>query len=367
VKIAIQPFGPEHERAAAAFNARMHAASAPTAFLMSERAASPVRCGSVSMTQFVAVDRDEQVRGGVICQEHPALLAGRLERVVNIQSPLSEGIVNPAFTFVAPLLVKHALRQTPYAFVVGMGNAANPLPRLLKAMGWTVREVPFYFQLLRPARCLRRLAPLRRTRWTRVLADAAARTGLAALGARIAHRASAPSRAAASAFRAAPVREWAEWADSVWDAAAPALSFGVVRTRDTLPFFYPLDNRSPRVWTVARDAGTEGWFGLLVARMSRNVYFGDLVVATLTDCLGTADAVRAATVLAVQQASADGADILITNQQHRLMQECCVSAGWRRGPSNFLLATSRELSERLDPATTYITRRDGDGLVNLGT
>jgi hypothetical protein len=99
--------------------------------------------------------------------------------------------------------------------------------------------------------------------------------------------------------------------------------------------------------------------------MSGNPYFGNLRVATLTDCVGSAEAVRSGCMLAIQQAKRLGADLLITNQAYARVQEACLGAGWRPGRSNFLLATSKGLSKDLDPELVYVTRRDGDGLVNL--
>ena len=365
VKIAIEPFGLEHEHAASAFNRRMRNARAPGAFLLPEQARPPIRSGSASVTHYVAVDESHEVRGGVICQEHPAVIGGSKERVINIQAPLSEGIIDPAYTFVGPLLIKHVLRQTPHAFIVGMGHVANPLPRLLKAMGWTIRVVPFFFRMLRASSCLRHLSPFRVSRIKRLMAETAAMTGVAALGARLIHRPSNESEQSASQFQIEPIHRWCGWADAAWDTFAPALSFGVQRTHEVLPFFYPLDSRSPGVWGLKRDGIIEGWFGMVITPMSNNEYFGSLVVATLTDCLGTPNAVRAGMVLAIQEARAQGADLLITNQQHRFMQESCAAAGWREGPSNFLMATSPKLSETFEPETAYVTRRDGDGLVNL--
>jgi hypothetical protein len=367
VKISIEPFGREHEAGAIAFNRRLRDANAPTPFLLPTHAASSVRAGSVTVTQYVAVDEHRDVRGGVLCQEHPALAGQKAERTINLQSPLSEGIIDPAYTFVAPQLVKHALSQTPYAYVVGMGNATAPLPRLLKAMGWTINRVPFYFRIIRGARCVRHLSPLRNSRVKRLAGGIAAMTGIAALGTRVVHRASSEVQQTASRFHVEPIQHWSEWANAAWDEFAPALSFGVHRTTDVLPFFYSFDADSPRAWALKRDGGAiEGWFGMLTSSMAGNPYFGNLVVATLTDCVGTQEAVRAGIALAIEQAKAQGADLLITNQQHRLLRDSCTAAGWRQGPSNYLMATSRVLTERFDEATAYITRRDGDGLTNLG-
>jgi len=365
VKIRIAPFESAHEPAAVAFNDRMRRAQAPSAFLLPAHSKPPLRCGAVTVTHYVALDEVNEVRGGMICQEHPGVAGGAAECVINISAPLSEGIIDPAYTFVGPALIKHALRQAPHAFVVGMGNAANPLPRLLKAMGWTVRAVPFYFRLLRAGRCVRQLGPLRHGRLKRLAASVAAITGAAALGAAVVHRPSAGVVRAASQFAAEPLDRWSEWADASWAAFAGGLSFGVSRTTVTLPFFYPLGNGGPRAWVLTRNGRAEGWFGLLITKMAGNPYFGDLVVATLTDCVGTPDALRAGMLLAIREAEALGADVLITNQQYARIRESCVAAGWRPAPSNFLLATSRALSDRLQEPTVYITRRDGDGLVNL--
>jgi hypothetical protein len=114
-----------------------------------------------------------------------------------------------------------------------------------------------------------------------------------------------------------------------------------------------------------RNGRIEGWFGLLITPMKNNPYFGNLVVATLTDCVGTADAVRAGISLAGTQARDGKADLLITNQQHRLLQEACTAAGWRNAASNFLVATSPAMKDVFRPETAYVTRRDGDGLTNL--
>ena len=365
MKIAVQLFEAVHEPAVEAFNHRLREGRAPSAFLLPARAKPPVHRGSVTVTHHVAVDDGGEVRGGVMCVEHPAVVGGRVDRVVNVQAPLSEGILNPAFTLVGPQLIKHVVRECPYVFVVGMGSASNPLPRLLKALGWTLHTVPFYFRLLRAGRCVRQLAPLRRPPGRRIAGTIAAFTGMAGVAAALAHRQSGVSRRAATQFEARQVDAWTAPADEVWSVFRRQVGFSVLRTTDTLPFFYPVGTGSPGAWWLMRGGRVEGWFGLLVTAMTENPYFGNLVVATLTDCVGTPEALQAAVPIAARQASLSGADLVITNQQHRLLRESCQAAGWRSAPSNFLVATSKALTAAFDADTAYITRRDGDGLTNL--
>ena len=336
--LSIVPFTPEFNDAAAAFNDRMRAGKAPTAFVLPTRGRPIITHGAVTTTQYLAVDETGAARGGMLCQEYPAWVSGRRERIMNISAPLSEGIINAAYTFAGPSLIKFALKQNPLAFVVGMGSAGNPLPRLLKAMGWHVIEAPFLFRLLRPARAVRQLAPLRTSAARRFAAAAAATTGLATVGATLLHRASAGTRRAAAALQVEQVSHWTDEASHVWELFTPAISLGVERRPEVLRFFYPEDGSGARAWMLRRAGTAVGWFGLAVTRMQNNQYFGDLSVATLTDVVGDDQAVAAAPLLAARQAYAAGADIILTNQQHRSIAESCAAAGWRRGPSNFLIA-----------------------------
>jgi len=364
VTISILPYTSELEAAAARFNARMRSARAPTAFLLPERSHPSTCHGEVRVTHYVAADEQGEVRGGMLCHDYPATRAGRTERVINVSAPLSEGIIDATYTWVGALLIKHALQQNPSAFVVGMGAPDKPLPRLLRAMRWTVSVVPFYFRILDAARCADQLAPFTATRSRRIAASVAARTGIATIGMMALHRMDRSTARTAATLDVDEMRGWDVTVEP-WKAFTARTSFAIQRTPTVLPFFYPATGSGLRAWTISRRARPLGWFGMAVTRMSANPYFGDLTVATLTDCVGTPEASQAGPALAVECAKACGADLLITNQQHQELQAGCIGAGWRAGPSNFLFATSPALSAGLQLPTAYLTRRDGDGLVNL--
>jgi hypothetical protein len=365
VKISIEAYGAQRESAVAAFNQRMREGNASTDFLLNERSVAARACGRVTATQWVALDEDGQVRGGVISWDHPAIVGRTEQRVVNLQSPLSEGIINSAYVLVASQIIKFFLRQTPYVYIVGMGAEDRPLPRVLKAMGWTVRPVPFYFRMIRPARCVRELGPLRNSAWKRIAGTVAASTGIASIGALALHRPAAQARGVAAAYRAEETTSWGEWAAEAWSALVPNIRFGVRRDPETLSFYYPFSDDRLKVWKLQRGTKVEGWFAMAISNMNGNAYFGNLRVATLTDCVGMPETIRSGCVLAIDQARRLGADLLITNQAYAVAQEACQDAGFRRGPSNFLLATSKALTKELDQELVYVTRRDGDGLANL--
>jgi len=65
-----------------------------------------------------------------------------------------------------------------------------------------------------------------------------------------------------------------------------------------------------------------------------------------------------------------GVDLIVTNQSHGAWTAACDAAGYLRGPSNFLLATSPALTKLLVQTQVaddeiYLTRGDGDGPIHL--
>ena len=69
------------------------------------------------------------MRGGIICLEHPGWVDAKIETVLNLQAPLSEGIVDQKYSLVAVQLIRFAVKRSPYVYIVGMGNEQNALPK----------------------------------------------------------------------------------------------------------------------------------------------------------------------------------------------------------------------------------------------
>jgi hypothetical protein len=355
---SVIPYGPEHEASVAQFNARMRAGAAATEFLLPERSV-PVRSdGAVRSTQYVALDDAGEVRGGIIILEHPGWINTQVQTVVNIQAPLSEGIVDRRFSLVAPQLITTAMERAAYVYAVGMGSESNPLPRMLKAMGWHIRVIPFYFRMLRVGRCLAEVAAFRSTRGRQIAATALRFSGLGSLGARWLQR-----------FRGSPqvlaidgMRSWTADVDPIWSAFRERCSFAIVRDGSTLPVLNADGVRGFR----ARDGETlTGWFSLAIAQMRDNQYFGNLRVAVVADVLSLPRYEAGLLHSASDEALRLGCDLICTNLLPSSLQDAARRSGWLAGPSNFLLATSKPMTAAMDDRTAYVSRRDGDGLTNI--
>ena len=143
-----------------AFNGRLTARRAVPGFLLDE---TPPSSGDPPLRKehFLAVETDGEVRGGFMLQRQTFSIGGTLASVANYQAPISEGIADRRYAYLGMLMVKEALRHDPLLFCLGMGGVAQPLPRLLAALGFSLRPVPFLFRVRRPSRVLRELPALR--------------------------------------------------------------------------------------------------------------------------------------------------------------------------------------------------------------
>ena len=139
-----------HEAAVRAFNARMRAADA-LPFPLPEAASAPnprAPAPGVEFRHFVVVDDAGEVRGGYFIRTQLFYIRGQVHGVGHYNAPLSEGIIDKRYAAVGAAMLAHAMREQPLLFAMGMGGMDQPLPRMLRAMGWSILEVPFYFIVL---------------------------------------------------------------------------------------------------------------------------------------------------------------------------------------------------------------------------
>jgi hypothetical protein len=145
---------------------------------------------------------------------------------------------------------------------------------------------------------------------------------------------------------------------------------GEVRTADYLRFIYPhSESRYYGVQLTAGDAPA-GWVQMLDCQTLNRSCFGELRVAALVGGVGPPEAIPSLVHSAVEAASGRNADIVISNQIHRDWTSALRAAGFWKGPSNYLLALSKELRKLVEPLgealpRIHFSRGDGDGRVNL--
>jgi hypothetical protein len=381
--IAIQPYTEEWIPAVQAFNQRLAAGGIAPEFHFPDSNVPQwlpkVDGRRIYQEYFLATDGDA-VRGGYILKFQDFSFRGEMRRIGFYRLPLSEGIVNKTYATVGIHLLRHAIKSQPLLFALGMGGFHNPLPQMLKAMGWSLQAVPFHFKVNHPAKFLRNIAPLRQSPARRLAADLAAFTGAGWLGIHAAQAirslgagASAGHGVAkpivAKPITAEPIPNFGDWADEIWQSCQSRYALLACRDRANLNILYPNDKNFIRL-KVSRGSEVLGWAVLLDTQMRDNKYFGTMRLGSIADCLALPENASAVTQASTRFLQDQGVDLIVSNQTHAAWGAALRKSGFFPGPSNFIFASGKSLTELLSPQEStftelHINRGDGDGPVNL--
>jgi hypothetical protein len=366
--IAIHPYTPELVPAVKALNARLGAGGVASEFHFPESSVPEwlpkVDGRRIFQEYFVAVDGDA-ARGGFIVKHQDFWINNEVRPIAFYRLPLSEGIVNRAYTSVAVVMLRSALARRPVMFALGMGGMHNPLPQMLKALGWSLREVPFFFRVNHAAKFLRNIAPLRQDFRRRFLATVAASSGAGTFAIKCAQR--LRSRIVSGVVSEA-VNEFGGWADELWQGHAAQYFFSAVRDAVTLNVLYP-EEKYIRL-KISRGSQVLGWAVALDTQMHGNKYFGDLRLGSIADCFAAPADTTAVIQGATRFLEDRGVDLIISNQAHQAWTDALKTTGYFSGPSNFIFAGSKSLAQLLAPLEVnfgrmHLNRGDGDGPINL--
>ena len=371
MRISFEIFGPEHIPAARAFNERLQRLSPRKEFDVASHPVqgrfAPSADNRVWEEYYLALE-GEDVRGGYILRRLPFWVQGEQREIGFCYAPVTEALWDKKYAMVAVQLLRDALRRTPMMFCLGMGGWDNPLPKMLKALKWSFREVPFRFRVCRASRFLREIRPLRTNRWRGLAADIAAMTGTGAIGIGAMQR--LRGTPGSRGLEASETLDFGDWADEVWRRGRDGYALTQFRTRDVLELLYPASD--PRFLRLrVRRAGQDvGWIVMFDTAMRDDQYFGSLRVGTIIDGFAHPDDAPAVLAAAAEYLQDRGVDLIISNQEHEAWVSGLDAAGFLKGPSNFLFASSREFSKALEPFEasldrSHLNRGDGDGPIHL--
>jgi hypothetical protein len=319
---------------------------------------------------FLAIDSGGMVRGAYTIIFQRFCINGSSEESGFLQLPLSEGTVNPEFRSLGARLLTDALRRCPLLFSLGMGGLHNPLPRLFRALGADVREVPFFFQVLRPRSFLRNATVVRNSLARRIACSLAANTGIGTLAFGILNTITGRNSISRRSLRFEVVNEFPAAVDEIWDSVKAHYSCLSIRDRETLHYLYPAsDPRYRRIW-VREGSEPVGWALVTVSQLDRHPYFGNMRLGALVNCLSLPyheDLVVAAATAFLRES---GVDLIVSNQLHPLWGQALKRDGFLSYRSNFVFAAPKAFAARIrsgDPGfeRIHMNRGDGDGAYHL--
>ncbi|HEX9729006.1 MAG TPA: hypothetical protein VGA37_10920 [Gemmatimonadales bacterium] len=313
---------------------------------------------------------DEEIRGAVWLTEQDFWVAGRTERLGWVRYPVSESLIDGRFGGIPGSLLLQLLREQPRLMALGLGGHEGPFAKLLARLGWAGVTVPFYFRLVRPARVLRHLAHVRRTRLRRVLLDTLAWSGVGWAGWKLYDTVARVGRPAAP--RGCVVEEVAHfgtWADAVWERARGAYGFVATRDQRALNEMYP-QGAPVRRLRITRDGTDIGWACVVRRDLSASpgaTGFGPLRVGLLADGLALPGDAATVSALAASRLQRSDVDLMFSNQCHPAWGAGLRRAGFLAGPSQFAFyyapSVGKLLSGGIVPESAHINRGDCDGPV----
>lgn len=367
---SIVPFTHEHEQAVRAFNQRLREAGSDWRFPESTNRDRTDTTESYYFEDFVVVDEGGEVRGGYILKHQDFLIDGKVTPIANYTLPVSEGIIAKKYGMVGVSMILDAQKREAYLFDLGLGSMEAPSARVMKGVGWALQPVPFLFRVLHPTRFCRNLAYLRGSAGRRLALDVLAYSGLGWVGLKALTMVKRRAPVRAQRLRVERVGEFGRWADDVWDAGKRDYRFTAVRDAKTLNALYPpKDERYIRLKVSGPD-GPIGWALVLDTQMSNHKQFGAMRLGSIADCfapVGDAGGVMYCADRFLQQR---GVDLIVSNQSHTAWCGALRRIGYLDGPSNFILTSSKRLTELIGSLETVVheahfNRGDADGPINL--
>lgn len=364
-RLRVEPFGPQHLHAVQAFNERLAAGGAGWRF--PEDPAPewlPRTPDSEVFQELLVLLEDDQVRGAYVLKRQPVALRGVVRQAGNLYMPLSEGTVNRAYSLIGARLFTDAMRREPLLFALGMGGGNTQVTGMVRALGWPVYPVPFFFKVVSANRFLRQIRYLRTTRLRARLLDIAAFSGIgwavaAGAGTLLTRR---PRGASAQAEE---VERFGEGADDLWRSCAASYSFAAVRTADVLNRIHPPGRKGLIRLKVTIAGQVVGYAVLQDEQSLASETLGEMRVGTIVDVLAKPEHAESVMWLAGQALEKRRVDVLISNQSHPAWGSALRRAGFIEGPTNCVFAASRQLADLIravDPAgrELHLNRGDGD-------
>ena len=113
-----------------------------------------------------------------------------------------------------------------------------------------------------------------------------------------------------------------------------------------------------------------GWAIVLDTQMTGHKQFGALRLGSIADTLARPEHAGHVTRAATRFLEERGVDLIVTNQCHKAWSAATRDCGYLSGPSNFVLAASKDAVSLLQPFESerhnvHMNRGDGDGPMHL--
>jgi hypothetical protein len=381
--IAIVPHEKSHEEKVLAFNARLGEKGSPWGFYVDSAPpwiprAAPGEKRDVQKTwreYHLALEDDTIVRGAYALKPHEWWVNGERVLITDWQGPVSEGVVDPRFGPLGLRMMRDMLKKYPRLYSWGHGGHDEPMLQMLGKMGWKTVSTPFLLRVVNPHAFLRKTPYLRTTVERRVALDALAWTGVGSIGITALHKAMRLRSGKLFRPEYEEVQGFGGWADEIWERCRGEYSAIALRDSITMNALIPSD-REPPEWShvtrlkVLSRGKPIGWVAVTLKKHDADHRFGDLLVGTVVDALGSTEDAGRIVAAGFRFLRNAGADLVFANHSDPRWQHAYEQNGFLALANRRMLAMSPELEKTFAPIETtaqrlFLTNMDGHGPMGL--
>lgn len=362
----VRPYVHEDRDAALAFAERIAAGASGLSFDVPQQLHDNYRHRPRLTEKLVVVD-DHGVHGGLNLRHDPFYIDGEKVWLGYYKYPISEGVINRRYAFVAIQLQQAVRERVGYVYGIGGGGSRSTTMQVLLRSGWSGCDIPFYFYPHRPARCFQEIPGLRRGRARRLITYAATQSGLGWAGVKLLQSVrSAPARRLFRTTRCEIVDDLADWADDLFHSCRSQYRMIASREADVIRQLYPSAKNLQLL--VVHSAGQRiGWAVVVAPIRHKQHHFGRLSVGLVADFVAEPCHATEVIAAATEHLKHQQVDLIVCNASHAAWRKALTRCGYFRGASNFPFVGSPQLVERIGPFPTslssaHLTRADGDGL-----
>ena len=365
-RLTVEPFTTRRLSAVRAFNRRLEAGGAGWRFPEEPRPDwLPPEPGSEVFQELFLLLEGEAVRGAYALKHQAVSLRGEIRRVGNLYMPLSEGTINRAYSLVGARLFSDAVQRESLLFALGLGGGSAQITGLVRALGWQLYRVPFFFKVVHARRFLRQIRYLRTTPLRSRLLDLAAFSGAGWAAATAANALLTRRPRGENSIDVEVVDSFGSWADDVWRQCAARYSFVAVRSSAVLNRLYPAARTDLLRLKVKRAGKVIGFAVVQDEHSLPSESLGQMRVGTVMDGLALPEDAEHVMWLAARLLEERGVDLIISNQSHPAWGAALRRAGFMVGPSNCLFAADKRLAGLIknvdsEASELHLNRGDGD-------
>ncbi len=318
---------------------------------------------------YIVLDVNNVVRGGYILKYQRFSLYKKNITSVVFQLPLSEGLINKKYNDVSLMIFKDAFSRSDKLFAVGLGGLDKNFPKILRAFGWQLELIPFYFKVNNVKNFIQNIS---------YLEDKTILNGIVKLGyfsgllfSFIKLNQIFRDGFDSKLYSYKRFERFEDWADSIWKNSKTKYTLLADRSAKYLNAIYPDNDKTLINLKIIFKKKIIGWCVLKKTRVSNHKQFGNMFLGSIVDCLCLDGYEKIIISCANDYLMKNNVDLIVTNQSSKSFCASLQKNGFIKGPSNFVLALSKyfhknisgELKQNMN--SFHFNRGDSDGRINL--